>query len=207
MKKVVIIGGGGHCKVILNILTRDYPYYKIVGYIDKQKKQIDLPYLGSEENLNDFDPRKYWLVIGIGQTDQGKEREKLIKSLIQRGFRFLTIISKNSIIASSSKIGEGTVILDNVIINVDSIIGKFCILNTGCIVEHDCAIGDFVHLAPRVTLSGGVKIGNNCFIGAGAVVKHYTTICSEVIIGAGAVVVKNIDIPGIYVGIPAKIKK
>lgn len=208
MSKLILVGGGGHSKVILNIIKRDYPDFLIEGYVANYPSEnhplgIDLPYLGKD--LNDsFDPSKYLLVMAIGQVDTGKERQKLIEALLAKGYRFLSLISKRSVIARGVKVGQGTVIFDNVVVNVDSVIGSFCILNTGCIVEHDCRIGDFVHIGPGVVLSGGVNIGNNCFLGAGSVVKHYTNICGEVIVGAGGVVVKNIDQSGVFVGVPVK---
>jgi len=206
MTKVILVGGGGHSKVVLNILRRDYPSLQIVGYVDREKRNLDIEYLGKEETLESSKWKGFKLVMGIGQVDIGKEREKLINYFLSLGYEFLTVISKNSIIASSSQVGEGSVVLDKVVINVDSFIGRFCILNTGCIVEHDCFVGDFVHLAPGVILSGGVRIGRNSFVGAGAIVKHYVSICDEVVIGAGGVVVRDITEKGVYVGIPAKLK-
>lgn len=203
-KKIILIGGGGHSKVILNIITRDYPDIQIIGYISKEKTDINVPYLGTEKEILNFDPKQYYLVFAIGQLDEGYQRKKLVEFFLNKGFNFLTLISKNSIVAESVKIGKGSVVFDGVIINVDSLIGDFCIINTGCIVEHDCKIGNFVHLAPRATLSGGVKIGDHCFLGAGAVVKHYTEIADGVIVGAGGVVVESILYPGVYVGVPAR---
>ncbi len=204
MEKIIIIGGGGHSKVIQNIIRRDYKEYEIIGYVDQQNKNLNIPYLGKENAVFNFDNKNFKLVIGIGQIDEGIKRKELIKTFLEKGYNFLTIVSKKAIIADSSIIGEGTVVFDNVVVNVDCKIGDFCILNTGCIVEHDCYIGNFVHLSPGVVLSGGVKIGDNCFLGSGSVVKHYTTICDNVIIGAGSVVVKNITEKGTFVGIPAK---
>ncbi|MCS6955816.1 MAG: acetyltransferase [Candidatus Calescibacterium sp.] len=204
VERVVILGAGGHSKVIQNIIDRDYPEIEILGYIDRKKRQIELGYLGTEDDITNLNPKHFKFVMGIGQVDYGIDRKKLIDKLVSMGFEFLSIISKKSIIAKSSRIGRGTVVLDQVVINVDSQIGDFCILNTGSIVEHDCFVGNFVHLAPRATVSGGVKIGNHCFLGAGTVVKHYVSICDNVIVGAGGVVVKDIDVSGVYVGVPAK---
>lgn len=203
MGKLILVGGGGHSKVILNILRRDYPDFLIEGYIADQPSELNLTYLG--KNLNDrFNPKEYLLVMAIGQVDIGKWRQKTVESFLSKGYRFLSLISKRAIVAEDVKIGQGTVIFDNVVVNVNSIVGDFCILNTGCIVEHDCRVGNFVHIGPGSILSGGVSIGDNCFLGAGSVVKHYTRICNEVIVGAGGVVVKDIDHAGVFVGVPAK---
>jgi len=43
-----------------------------------------------------------------------------------------------------------------------------------------------------------------CLIGAGVVILDKVSICSNVTIGAGSVVTRDINVPGVYVGIPAK---
>ncbi|MEN3014551.1 MAG: acetyltransferase [bacterium] len=202
--KVILIGGGGHSKVILYIIKRDYPEWFVFGYISQQETGIDIKYLGTEQDIYKFDPKEFCLVMAIGQVDLGYSRREIVQKLTSRGYSFLTVISRYSIIASGVRIGRGTVVMDKVLVNVDSYIGDFCILNSGCIVEHDCKIGDFVHIAPGAVLSGGVKVGDHCFIGAGSVVKHYTSICDNVIVGAGGVVNKDIIDQGTYVGVPVR---
>jgi acetyltransferase-like isoleucine patch superfamily enzyme len=49
-------------------------------------------------------------------------------------------------------------------------------------------------------------IGNNVSIGSNATILPIS-ICDNVVIGAGAVVTKNIEIPGNYVGNPARLIK
>jgi acetyltransferase-like isoleucine patch superfamily enzyme len=49
-------------------------------------------------------------------------------------------------------------------------------------------------------------IGNNVSIGSNATILP-VSICDGAVIGAGAVVTKNIDLPGIYAGNPARLIK
>ena len=77
-------------------------------------------------------------------------------------------------------------------------------MNTGASVDHDNVIDDYVHISVGSHLAGNVKVGTKTWIGAGAVVNNDVKICSNCIIGSGAAVVKNIDEPGIFVGVPAR---
>ena len=93
------------------------------------------------------------------------------------------------------------------VINPGTMIGKGCIINTNSAIDHDCEIGDFVHVSVGSHLSGTVTVGKGTWIGAGATVSNNVAICGGCMIGAGAAVIKDIDKPGTYVGVPAKMER
>lgn len=76
-----------------------------------------------------------------------------------------------------------------------------------CNIGHNNHIGENTVIAAGVKLSGSVRIGKNCWLGTGCIVRNGISICNDVVIGTGAVVVKDINIPGIYAGNPAKYLK
>jgi sugar O-acyltransferase (sialic acid O-acetyltransferase NeuD family) len=209
MEKIIVVGGGGHAKVVISILKK-MAHFDIVGYTEIEDKGLILgvPYLGDDSGL------EYWFgkgvhhaAIGIGQIKNVGPRKNIIKKMEMIGFKFPEIISPRAIINEDVEIDEGTVVMDGVVINPGSGIGKFCIINTKSSIDHDCTIGDFVHIAPGVTLSGGVSVGNYVLIGTGAAVIQEKTIVSGCILGAGTVVLKDCLEPGLYVGYPAEIIK
>ncbi|MEP7278873.1 MAG: acyltransferase [Bacteroidota bacterium] len=82
------------------------------------------------------------------------------------------------------------------------------------VIGDDCFIGHGVMFINDVFAGGGpargdktkwkdTVIGDNVSIGSNATILP-VNICSNVVIGAGAVVTKNILVPGIYAGNPAK---
>jgi len=204
--KIVIVGGGGHAKVIINIIKK-LNNYEILGYVDLIDRGLLLGvrYLGTDAVLlNIIEEHKYCkAVIGIGNTVISNKRYEIYKVLKEIGFELPVIISKNAIVNEEVRIDEGSVLLDSVIINVCSSIGKCVIVNTGAIVEHDCEIGDFSHIASGVVLSGGVRVNSNSMVGSGATILHDKEIGENCLIGSGAVVTKNCLEPGTYIGIPA----
>lgn len=202
-KKVIIIGAGGHAKVIADIILKSGD--EVLGFLDDNKEKgtkIFLEYgvLGKVEDCINFakEDAGIQFIIGIGNN-------YVRKAIFEKySLNYYTAIHPSAIIASDVSIGEGTVVMPGAIINASATIGKCAIVNTLAIVEHDNVLGDFVHISPNATLCGTVKIGELTHVGAGVTVRNNISITSECTIGAGAVVVRDIEEKGTYVGVPAK---
>lgn len=207
MEKIIIIGGGGHAKVIIAILKKQKKF-EVVGYTDISDNGLILgiPFLGKDDKLQTlFDSGIHNATIGIGQIKSSVRRERIADLLSNIGFKLPAIISPNCIINEDVTIGNGTVVMDGVVINSGTRVGEFSIINTNASIDHDCLIGDFTHIAPGVILSGEVKIGNNVLIGTGANIIQQVEIPDNTIISAGSSVLRSIKTSGIYRGIPVKL--
>lgn len=194
-KKIILIGSGGHAVSTINLIESN-KHFKIVGIVNQNRKIKNLmnyPIIGTDKDLKRI-IRSYTknCCIGIGQIKDYKIRTSVFDRLKKIGFILPTIISKNSDINKSTKIGEGTVIFHNCIINSNVSIGKNCIINNGVIIEHDSIIGDNCHISTGAIINGSVKIGKNSFIGSGAIVKNNTQIGNNVVIGMGKRIKKSI---------------
>lgn len=207
MRKMVIIGGGGHAKVLISVLKRKEEF-TIIGYTDRKDNGtiLGIPYLGTDDALNAIlsDNPSCSAAIGIGGVIISERRKEIVRKLESIGFDLPPITSRGAIVNECVEMGQGTVVFDGAVINSGTVIGQYSILNTNSTVDHDCRIGDYVHIAPGVTISGDTRIGNNAFIGAGATIIQGITIAEDCLIGAGAVVVDDCLIPGTYVGVPAR---
>lgn len=199
-RQVVIIGAGGHGKVIADIVQKSQD--TIVGFLDDNEKHfnqfVGIPILGCIDDYKKYTESEFIIAIGDAKT-----REMISQRL--KGVLWYTAIHPKAIISKlDTALGEGTAVMAGSIINPGIRIGKHCIINSGAIIEHDDVIEDFVHVSVGAKLAGAVHIGKRSWIGIGACVNNNLEICGDCTIGAGAVVVKNIKKPGIYVGIPAK---
>jgi sugar O-acyltransferase (sialic acid O-acetyltransferase NeuD family) len=207
MDPIVVIGGGGHAKVVLSIL-RKLGKYQIVGYTDLRDNGVLLgaDYLGSDQELTSMAAGQSRLnaVLAIGQVGLGMARQGVQSRLHSLSLSFPSIVSPNAVVNEEVRFGAGVTVMDGVVINSGASIGRGAIVNTNSTVEHDVRIDDWVHIAPGVTISGGVTIGRFSMIGAGATVIGGKQIASECIVGAGATVVHNLTEPGVYVGSPAR---
>ena len=209
-RKLLLIGGGGHCKVILDILKYNNTY-EIVGIYDddttklgKRILGIEIKYSGYKDLIRLFKNGITDAFVAIGSVGDPDIRINFFKKLKKIGFNLPIIKSSRAVIAEDVKIGEGTVVMHGAIINPGTKIGKNVIINTGSIIDHDCTIHDHVHIAPGVTLSGGVKVGYATHVGTGASIIQNIHIGERTIIGAGSVVTKDIPNNVIAKGVPAR---
>lgn len=198
MNRLIIIGAGGHGKVIADIALKIG--YTDICFIDDNVTGscMGFPIIGKCDETEKLNDGKTDFVIGIGNNN--------IRKIIAEKYdvNWVTLIHPSAQIAVNVSIGKGTVITAMAVVNVCARIGKHCIINTNAVIEHDNVIGDYVHISPGVALGGTVNIGNCSHIGLGADVINNITICDGCIIGAGAVVVKDIKSGGTYVGVPMR---
>ena len=200
MNRLIIIGAGGHGKVIADIALK--LGYSDVSYIDDNAvgEVIGFPIIGTSEDIERLNDGVTDFVIGVGNN--------AVRKMIAEKYNvnWVSLVHPSAQIAFNAKIGRGTVVMANAAVNVCAMVGEHCIINTCAIVEHDNVIGNYAHISPNVALGGTVRVGSLTHIGIGATVKNNTEICSDCIIGAGAVVVKNINESGTYVGVPIRKK-
>ena len=203
-KPIIIIGNGGHASILTEILLTQHA--KIIGFTAPQleKNHFDLPYLGPDDIVLQYDKSEVELVLGIGMVDPNSLRAKIYQHFTQLGYHFKSVIHPTAIIAPSVTLGKGIQIMAGTIAQTNVKIADNTIINTGAQIDHDCMIGEHVHIAPGTVLSGAVTIGEGTHIGTGVTVIQNITIGKNCLIGAGAVVVKNVADNKTAYGVPAK---
>lgn len=198
MKDVIIIGTGGHAKVIADIVLCSGD--NLAGFLTRESN-INT-FVGRSVLGSDTDYQKYadaYFVIAIGNADV---RERIAAQM--NGVKWYTAVHPSTVISKlDTALGEGSVIMANAVINPCTCIGRHCIINTSAVVEHDNVIDDFAHISVGAKLAGTVHIGKKTWVGVGATVSNNLSICDSCTVGAGAVVIKDITEAGTYVGVPA----
>lgn len=206
--KLVLIGGGGHCKSVLDaalqmnvfgeIVITDcsiLPGTEIMGCRVAGNDNI-LPELFASGYTNAF--------ISIGSIKNVKLRQSVYKKASEIGFAFSNIIDPSAIIAKDVKLGDGIFVGKRAVINSGAIIEDMAIINTGAIIEHECYVGQFTHVAVNAVLCGGVKLGERVFVGSGATIVQGTEVGMDSTIGAGAVINRSLPELCTVVGVPAR---
>lgn len=199
MNKLLIIGAGGHGRVIYDIALSLNKYDEI-KFLD-DGKDGDLV-LGKVSEFEKF-ISSYEFIVGIGD---GATREKLLKLLESKGASVASLVHKSAVVGSNVSIGKGTVVMAGCVINNSAKIGDGVIVNTCASIDHDAEVGDYTHVSIGARIAGTVKVGKRSFVGPGAIVCKNLKVTDETIIGAGAVVLKDIIEKGLYIGAPAKLK-
>lgn len=204
----VVLGGGGHAKVVLDCL-------KSSGAADPRavldadralwgKEILGVPIAGGDEQISKLKKEGIThFVAGIGGVKDNTPRRRVFEAGLKAGLQPFTVIHPRAIVSQACRIGLGSVIVAGAIVNAGAVFGENVIGNTGCIVDHDCVIGDHVHIAPGAVLSGGVHVGPLAHIGTGAVIKQGITIGEGAVVAAGAVVVANVPAGKMVKGVPA----
>jgi sugar O-acyltransferase (sialic acid O-acetyltransferase NeuD family) len=192
-----IIGAGGFGREVywsLNQIERNNTVFFVDDiYWDNTDEKI-LP-------LSLFEPDKYEVVVAIADS---KDRERIVNGLPKSTKYFTHIHPSAQIHGEDVIIGEGSIICAGTIITTNVKIGKHAHLNLITTIGHDCVIGDYFTTAPKVQISGNEIIGSRVYFGSGSCVKQKIHICDDVTVGMNAAVVKNIEEPGTYVGVPSK---
>jgi sugar O-acyltransferase (sialic acid O-acetyltransferase NeuD family) len=193
MKKIILIGAGGHCASCIDVIEMQRKF-KIVGLIDNKKKNFLLNYkiIGSDKELKKFSKRIQYALITTGHIKNSKIRENLFKKISNYGFKFPAIISPLSYVSKHASIGEGTIVMHGAIINAGAKIGKNCIINNKTLIEHDVVVEDNCHLSTRSTVNGGVTIKKNSFIGSCSVIKQNIKIEKNCFVNANLFIEKNL---------------
>jgi UDP-perosamine 4-acetyltransferase len=203
-KNVVLLGSGGHAKVIIDILkTSDS--FKLVGCTTagNLKEIIGLPILGDDSILPElYKKGTKYAFIAIGDNRVRDERANYVKEI---GFELINAISPFTYISKSAKLGTGIAVMAGAIIHTDAVIQDNVIVNTGSTIDHDCIIEESCHIAPGCNIAGNVRIGKGSFLGIGCKVVPKVSIGEWATVGSGAVVTKDLLGRITAVGIPARI--
>jgi len=207
--KIVIIGAGGHARVVYEILRYD-KNMEVIAFVDNvvrgsEEKIMGIPVIGDHSvlpNLIKEGIKGYIIAVGDNEI-----RRKYFNKILNMGLEPINAFHPTAHIGHNVKFGKGIVISAGATIATGVVVGNNVIINTGAIIEHEDVLKDHAHVAPGVVLAGRVTIAEGAFIGAGTVVKEYVTIGKNAVIGAGSIVLENIPDNAVAVGAPAKVIK
>ena len=206
MIPIVLVGGGGHCRSVIDVIESTGKY-EIAGILEKPGVKEDVlsyPVIGTDDDIPSLQKDGFRFIITVGHTGNASVRRRLSEVIDAAGGVQQVIISPTAWVSPHARLGAGTVVMHHAVVNAGAVIGKGCIINSKALVEHDVIVGDQVHISTGAKVNGSCRIGDRCFIGSGAVVIHETGVANDCIVGAGAVVIDNIDEPGTYAGNPCR---
>ena len=202
---VVIIGGGGHAKVVIESLrAAGETVAAIVDADPTPRSVLDVPVVGDDlalAALREQGLERLFVAIGDNAL-----RQKLGRRAQDQGFQLVNAVHPSAVISPSATLGRGVAVMAGAVINAESQIGDLAIVNTGAVVDHDCRLGAACHLGPAAALAGGVSLGERAFLGVGARAIPGVTIGADSLVGAGGVVARDLPDGVLAIGVPAKIK-
>ena len=204
MSKLLIVGAGGHGKVMAEVAEASGNWQSI-AFLDDRHAELNgtlrWPVMDGVRHANRFVSDYAYAAVGIGNS---KMRLDWILMLASHGFWTPTLVHPTAWVSPSATLGDGCVVMANATVQADVRIGQGCIINTGASVDHDCRLGEGVHVCPGASLGGDVCIGNGSWLGIGSSVIHGIHIGERVTVGAGAAVISDVSDDLTVVGVPAR---
>lgn len=205
-RAVVLLGAGGHARVVLDVLR--LRGHRVIGVcapeLSAGSQWQGVVALGDDAALESLDPGEVWLVNGIGPVPGTMARQRVQQAGSARGFRWLTLEHPSSIRATDASLADGVQLMAGAVVQPGCCLEVGVVVNTRATVDHDCRLGEQVFVGPGATLCGAVEACNGVFIGAGAIVLPGIRLDEGAIIGAGAVVTRSVKAGCTVVGNPAR---
>ena len=191
MLDLILIGGGGHCKSVIDVVEQT-KRFNIVGIVEKLGSKIQkvsgYDVIGNDDDLSELLKSTPQALVTIGQIKSCHARMFAYQVASSLGAQLPSVISPYSYVSSQSQIGSGTVVMHDAIINSCATVGENVILNSKCLVEHDVKIGDHCHISTGALINGDVMIEDGCFIGSGVVLRNGIKVGANSVIGMGSIV-------------------
>jgi sugar O-acyltransferase (sialic acid O-acetyltransferase NeuD family) len=183
-KALVIFGGGGHGKTLIE-LVQAAGAYQIAGILDDGlpagESILGVEVLGGGEMLPVLYRKGIRMAVNaIGGISNPAIREKVFEQLEKAGFTCPAVVHPSAVVEPSATLSDGVQVFSQAYIGSETRLGFGAIANTGVVVSHDCLVDDLANLSPGALLAGGVRVGKGALVGMGV------TINLSVVVGAGA---------------------
>ena len=205
-KEIVLVGGGGHCKSVIDVIEEEGTF-SIVGIIDVKQKLgqhiLNYEICWTDDQIPELVKKYDNFLVTVGQIQDPGSRILLYDKIKAQGGTLPVIVSPKAHVSRHAKIEEGTVVMHNVVVNADALVGKNSILNSGCLLEHDVKVGDHCHISTKAVINGGTIISDRVFVGCSAVLAQMINVGKDSIVSSGSVVRKNVPEYSLAFGHPA----
>ena len=188
---IVLIGGGGHCASVIDVIELQN-MYSIVGIVDLKEKigerNLGYEFIGCDDDIPKLAKDYKNFIITIGHLKNPIRRIEIFTLLMKLSINLPVIVSPLAYVSKHTSIGHGSIIMHMAQVNTNAIIGSNCIINSRALIEHDVCIGDHCHISTGAIVNGGTAIGEKSFIGSGSVCREYINILPGSFIKANSLV-------------------
>lgn len=197
-RTLLILGAGGHGRVVADAAIAQG--WKRIVVSDRDPARVGQQLLAGvavlplDEAVSQSDA----VHVAIGSA---ASREREAKAI---GLPLATVTHPRASVSTHAEVGAGCLLAAQCVVAPGARIATAVIVNHGAVVDHDAQVGDFTHIAPLVALGGAARIGSRVLLGSGSKVLPGVRVGDDIVVGAGAVVHANLEVPGVYAGVPAR---
>jgi sugar O-acyltransferase (sialic acid O-acetyltransferase NeuD family) len=193
---ILVYGGGGHGKMVIDLL-RLLPAYRIAGVVDDGLQAgaqvLGVPVLGGSSCLEALLDRGVGLAVNaVGGIGNIQSRVAVFERLAQAGMACPAIVHPTAFVEVSAVLEAGAQVFHHAYVGSAARVGFGTIVNTGVVVAHDCQVGVCANLSPGALLAGGVQVGDYALVGMGVTVNLEVKIGARARIGNGATIKRDV---------------
>jgi len=193
MKSIILIGGGGHCKSVIDVIEQE-GQFEIVGIVDKPEllgsKVLGYQIIGNDSNLNNLAKKYQYALVTVGQIKSPLLRIKLFELAVKSGFILPTVVSPRAYLSKHAMVDKGSIIMHDALINANAKVGENCIINSKALIEHDVIIESHCHISTGAIINGASVVESNTFFGSNSLTKESIVVKKDSVVGGGNVVLK-----------------
>lgn len=209
MADIVLLGCGGHGRVVLDALLEGGS--KPVGIVDPLLRAGELvfgiPVLGNDEVLLERGCGSTRIVNGVGCVPRSTKRIDVYNRWSSNGFDFVSVCHPRATVSANARIGRGVQVMAGAVAQCGTEIGENAVVNTRASIDHDCRLGSHVFIGPGAVLCGNVTVGSGAFVGAGAILLPGVAVGAAAVVGAGSIVTRDVPPHTLVIGNPASVRK
>jgi len=207
---LLIIGSGGLTREVLELVgatNEREQRWRVVGILDDDRAKHGSvvgghAVHGPTEMIADFPDAR--VVICTGSPRSYTSRANLATRFDLPIERYATLVHPSAALATSTRVGAGSIVLAGVVTTADVRIGVHVVVMPAAVMTHDDVLGDFATVAAGVRLSGNVEVGAGAYLGAGVLIRENVVIGERALIGMGSVVLADVPAGEVWVGSPAR---
>lgn len=172
MRRLIIIGAGGHACSITDIVLEQGDY-GLVGFVDDAYPDLEsvweFPVLGKVDAAAGLRAMAEYAFVAIGNN---RVRESLFQVLANAGFKLPNIVHPRAIVSSRAILGRGVAIMAGAVVGTEASLGDGVIVNAGAVVDHHARVEDFGHLGVNTAMAGGSQLGYGAWMQAGSALGY-----------------------------------
>ena len=161
MKRLLIIGAGGHGKVVAE--TAVACGYEISFLDDKLGEGV----VGEVSDLERFVDQYDEFFVGIGDK---KTRRDISGRFLKIGAEIAILVHPTAYVSLTAKLSKGAIVEPMALVNTNSVIGAGVIVSVGSVIDHDVVVGDYAHINAGSICKGGAIIASERKLEAGEMV-------------------------------------
>lgn len=162
--RLIILGAGGHGKVVADI-AKQTGKYKEICFLDDNS--LDAEVIGKCYQYLEFQSADTEMYPAFGNNTVRIQWEN---KLLEAGISLAKIILPLAYVSPLAEVASGCVIMPYAVVNTGTKIKKACIINIGAMVDHDCILEEGCHLAPGAIVKGENHLSEGMKVESGEVV-------------------------------------